>query len=135
MDIDFRRAAPVRQLSDAVITMGAILLAYAAFDDITTDNATTFTVEYGALVLCGAWALGVALRLLRDGWVTLGVVSLGALAAGAWGQRAIGPGTVPSSESHYVATAAAVAWFLVLSVVLLVIGWRAHREWDASLAD
>jgi hypothetical protein len=135
MDIDFTRAAPVRQSSDAVITMGAILLAYAAFDDITTDNGTTLTVEYAALALCGAWALGVAVRLLRDGWITLGAISLVALAAGAWGQRAIGPGTAPSSEWHYVATAAAVAWFLVLSLVLLVIGWRAHREWDASIAD
>lgn len=135
MDIDFNRAASVRLPSDAVITLGAVFLAYAAFDDITTDKAATFTVEYGALALCGAWALGVAVRLLRDGRIALGAVSLAALAAGVWGQRAIGPGTAPSSEWHYVATVAAVAWFLVLALALLVVGWRAHPERDTSIAD
>lgn len=126
MDIDFDRRQSLWLLSDAIITLGVILLAFAAFDDITTDNATTFTVEYCGLAICGAWLLGLAIRLIRDGRVALGATSLVALGAAIWGQRAIGPGTVASSEPHYVAMAAVFAWFVVLSLMLLVLGWNAH---------
>lgn len=134
MDIDFDRRQSFWLLSDAVITIGVVLLAFAAFDDITTDNATTFTVEYAGLATSGAWLLVLAMRLLREGRISLGVASLVALAAWIWGVRGIGPGTVASSEAHVVATTAALAWFAVLSVTLLVLGWRAHPARRAQRA-
>lgn len=134
MDINRRRRASIGWLADAVITMAAVLLAYAAFDDITTDNATSFTFEYAGLAVCGAWLLVLALRLIREGRLALGGISLLALAGAVWGQRAIGPGTVPSVGPHYLATVGAFGWFAVLSVILLVVEWRAHPERQAQTA-
>ena len=44
-----RNAASRRLLRDAVVTIAALLLVFAAFDDITTDNATSFPLEYTIL--------------------------------------------------------------------------------------
>jgi len=45
---------------DGVITLVVLLLVFAAFDDITTDNATALPVEYSLLIACGAWLLSAA---------------------------------------------------------------------------
>ena len=50
-----------------IISIVALLLAYAAFDDIMTDNATSFTVEYTMLAACGAWFAFLAVKRLRRG--------------------------------------------------------------------
>ena len=44
----------------AAVTVVVLLLAYAALDDITTDNATSFRVEYGFLILSAGWLAFVA---------------------------------------------------------------------------
>jgi hypothetical protein len=64
---DLNRAGPSRGqlLRDAVLTFTAVLFAFAAFDDITTDTATTFTFEWLGLGLCAAWLLIVSWRLVR----------------------------------------------------------------------
>jgi hypothetical protein len=51
---------------DAAITIVALLLMFAALDDITTDNATTFSAEYSALAICGGWLAFVSARLVRS---------------------------------------------------------------------
>ena len=53
--------------NNLLISCGALLLAYAALDDITTDTATSFTFEYAMLAVCAAWFtwLGVQLVLRR----------------------------------------------------------------------
>ncbi len=132
MDIDHRRSESFRHLRDAIVTVAVILLAFAAFDDITTDNATAFRFEYSGLAACGAWLLYQAVRLIRDRHLALGGGSLLALFAAVWGQFAIGPGTVPSADAHYLATAAAFGWFAALSAALLVRGWRSHLEVQAQ---
>jgi threonine/homoserine/homoserine lactone efflux protein len=48
------------------ITVVVILLMYAALDDITTDNATSFPLEYTMLVAGAAWLLYVAVGLIRS---------------------------------------------------------------------
>jgi len=132
MDTDRRRSESLRPLRDAVITIVIILLAFAAFDDITTDNDTSFAFEYSGLVACGAWLLHQAIRLIRDRQIALGGVSLLALLAAIWGQGAVGPGTVPSADAHYLATVGAFGWFATLSIALLVRGWRSHPEVQAQ---
>ena len=132
MDIDRQRSPSLRQLRDAAITIAAVLLAFAAFDDITTDKDTSFTAEYSGLILCGAWLAVLAVRLLRGRQLVLGSVSLLALAGAIWGQGAIGPGTVPSTDLHYLATVGAFAWFAALSSGLLLQGWRPHPEVQAQ---
>lgn len=119
-------------LVDAIVTLTAVLVAFAAFDDITTDNATSFAFEYVALAACAVALALVIWRILGAGHRLLGVVSIVALAAALWGQRAIRPGLVPGLRAEYLATAAALFWFAALSLVLLALGWRAHNAQKGS---
>lgn len=121
-----RREARVAFLRNGAITFVVVLLIFAAFDDITTDNATAFTAEYSILLVCTGWLLFVASSLLRAGHRVLGGVSLVALAAGLWAQRAIGPGIVPGLWPEYVAITAAYGWFIALALTLLWLGWRTY---------
>jgi hypothetical protein len=124
--LESHRAGALRCLRDGVVTVCALLLAYAAFDDITTDNATTFQFEYTLLLACAGWLFFLGLRLLGQHHHALGGVSLLALAGAVWAQRAIGPGIPAGFRAEYVVVTAAYAWFLVLSAVLLWRGWRAY---------
>ena len=105
-------------MRDAVLSVFAVFLAFAAFDDITTGNESDFTTEYAGLVLCAVWLLFVSIRLLRSSHRVLGGISLVALAAGIWSLRAIGPGTIPGLWTEYVVMAAALLWFAALSLIL-----------------
>jgi hypothetical protein len=120
------RPAAVVLLRDAAVTLVALVLAVAAFDDIATDSATSFTVEYAFLIACAGWLAGLAIRLIRHGHPVPGSISLLALAGAVWAQPAIGPGTVPSLDPHYLALMSAFAWFTMLSLALLALGW--HRR-------
>ena len=122
-----RDAASRRLPRDAVVTIAALLLVFAAFDDITTDNAASFPLEYTILVACAVWLLFIAVRLMRHGHGLLGGISLLALASAVWGQRAVGPGVVwgqsdAGFKPEYVAVMAAYGWFCALSLAML---WRA----------
>ena len=110
---------------DGLITFGVLLLAFAAFDDITTDNSTDFTVEYTALVACAMWFGLVAAKLIHLGRRTLGMLSLVALLGALWAQRGIGPG-ITRLWPEYVAMIAVFLWFLALAATLMVLGWRAE---------
>lgn len=120
-----RRIGATQYLALGLATLAALLLMFAAFDDITTDNATTFRTEYAFLLACAAWLIFVALRLLRAGHQLLGGVSLLAVAAGVWAQRAIGPGIVPGFWAEYVVATAAYLWFVALAISLV---WLARRR-------
>jgi hypothetical protein len=52
---DASRARAVALLRNGTVTWLAVLLSFAAFDDITTGTETDFAVEYGALVACAGW--------------------------------------------------------------------------------
>lgn len=49
----------------AALTIVALILAWLALDDLTTDASTNFWPERVALAACGAWLLFVAWRVLR----------------------------------------------------------------------
>jgi hypothetical protein len=110
-------------LRDAAVTLAAVLLAFAAFDDITTDRAATFTFEWIGLALCGVWLLMVSWRLLRSERWWLGSVSVVALVAAAGAGSAIRPGTGPFHIEH-LATMAGLLWFLALVGILTGQAWR-----------
>jgi hypothetical protein len=119
-----------RLRTHAVVTIAALLLVFAAFDDITTDDATSFPLEYATLAASAIWLLFIALHLMRHGHGLLGGISLLALASAVWGQRAVGPGVVGGQSGagfkpEYVAVLIAYGWFCALSVAIL---WRARRE-------
>jgi hypothetical protein len=109
---------------DGLVSLVAVLLAFAAFDDITTDHSTSFRVEYTLLAFCGAWLLGVAIRLLQVHHRVLGCVSLVALGAAIFGLRGLAPGITPGLWLEYLATAGALVWFLALAIVLIWLGRR-----------
>jgi hypothetical protein len=110
------------------------MLVFAAFDDITTDDAPAFTFEYAFLVGCAAWLLFVGLRLLRDRHHVLGGVSLLALVSALWARRAIGPGITPGLLPEYVVITATYLWFCALSLLMIWMGWREYHERDPRAA-
>jgi hypothetical protein len=123
-------AADRRLPGNAVVMIAALLLVFAAFDDITTDNATSFRPEYTILVAVAVWLLFIAVRLMGHGHGLLGGISLVALASAVWGQRAVGPGVVWGQHAagftpEYAAVVTAYGWFCALSLAML---WRAWRE-------
>lgn len=120
-DYGFRRLALFGQ---AIMTLGAVVTALLALDDITTDNATSFVFERIALVGCGAWFALVAYGLWRQHRRALAVVSAGLLVLAGVAQPAIGPGTVPSARFEYLATVGGLVWFLLVAGILAGFAWR-----------
>jgi len=106
-------------MRDGIITIVAVIIAFLALDDISTDTATSFAVERGALVMCGVWFGLVSWRTRRLGRRGLRNVSLGVTVALALAQSAIGPGTVPSLQIASVVTLAGLGWFAVLAGILV----------------
>ena len=50
---------------DVVISAVALFLAYAAFDDITTDQDTNFVFEWTIVAAAGLWFAWLAWRRTR----------------------------------------------------------------------
>lgn len=120
--------SPLQLLRDAAITLATVLLAFAGFDDITTDRATTFTVEWVGLAVCGVWLLTVSWHLLRSGQRWLGSISVVALVAAVGAGSTIRPGTGPF-QIEYLTTIAGLLWFLGLAGILAGQAWvRADRQ-------
>jgi peptidoglycan/LPS O-acetylase OafA/YrhL len=117
-------------LLDAAITLATVLLAFAAFDDITTDRATTFTFEWVGLAVCGVWLLIVSWRLLRSERRWLGSLSVLALFAAVGAGSAIRPGTGPF-QVEYLTTIAGLLWFLGLVGILARQAWRRSEQHEA----
>ena len=115
-------------LRDGLISFFTLLIVFGAFDDITTDNSTNFTPEYTVLVACALWFGFVAVRLIREGYRTVGMVSLAALLGALWAQRGIGPGNAPVLWSEAVVIIGAFLWFLALASMLLVLGRRGMKR-------
>lgn len=115
-------------LRDAALTFAGVVGAFLALDDITTDTATSFAFERFALACVAVWLLVVASRLMRSGHRVLGAVSVVVLAAGVAAQPAIGPGSVPSLRFEYVATVAALLWFVGLAGILATLAWRSGKR-------
>jgi hypothetical protein len=122
---DLNRAGQSRGqlLRDAVLTVTAVMIAFAAFDDITTDTAATFTFEWLGLGVCATWLLIVSWRLLRGEHRWLGSVSVIVLVVAVGAASTIRPGTGPF-RVEYLATMAGLVWFLGLGGVLASRAWR-----------
>ena len=118
-------APSVREGMAAIV---ALLLAFAAFDDITTGNETDFTVEYLALILSAIVLLFVSLRQLRSHRYFIACASLAALAGALWAVPALKQGAVPAPWNEYVVTLYAFVWFGALALQLLVSGFIASRR-------
>jgi peptidoglycan/LPS O-acetylase OafA/YrhL len=132
MTLGHRAEQSRRQLlRDAAVTLATVLLAFAAFDDITTDTATTFTFEWVGLAVCGVWLLIVSWRLLRSEHRWLGSISVVALVAAVGAGSAIRPGTGPF-QIEYLTTIAGLIWFLGLVGILTGQAWRRRADQHAA---
>jgi len=117
------------------VTLAAVLGSYAAFDDITTGDETSLTLEYSFLALSSVWCLRLASKLMGSGHFALGLASALVVVAALWGRTSIQPGTVPSWEPQYVATVFALGWFFLLSVYLMAMGWKTLTESKIETGD
>ena len=125
------RVCSEQYLASGLVAFAALLLVFAAFEDITTGSGTTVRMEYAWLVACAAGLIFVAVRLLRAGHQLLGGTSVLAVGAGVWAQRAIGPGIVPGLWAEYIVITGSYLWFVVLAIHLVRLG-RRRRTPDAS---
>jgi len=113
--------------AEAAVTIGLVVLAWLAVDDITTDNAR-FRPEYTLLVVCGAWYLFLAYDLLKQGYRRLSTTSMLAVAAAVWvasdglGHKRDGGWSVFWPE--YTVMLVAWLWFLALAIILIALARR-----------
>ena len=110
-------------LQDAALTLATVLLAVAAFDDIATDRATTFMVEWVSLAACGLWLFVVCWRVLRSEHWWLGSISTVVLVAAVGAGSRIRPGIDPFAIES-LTTIAGLLWFLALAAILAGQAWR-----------
>ena len=102
-----------------VVSLFVLLLTWAALDDITTDTAQRFSVEYTLLMLSGAWFAGIGVWLVARGQRMLGAATLAAVAVGIAAFWSLPHrGEQPSGVNYlgYVP----LAWCLALIVWMLV---------------
>jgi hypothetical protein len=100
---------------DAGITVAAVVVAFLALDDITTDLAGSFLFERLALAACAVWFLFAAGRFWRTRRHVPAIVSFVVVAIAAVAQRNVGPGILPSVDFAYLATVGGLVWFLVVA--------------------
>lgn len=105
------------------VTIGMVVLASFALDDITTDNSIGFRPEYTLLAVCGAWCLFLAYDFLKHGYRALGATSIVAVALAVWvasdglGHKRDGGWSVFWAE--YAVMLGAWLWFATLAMVLI----------------
>lgn len=118
--------------SQGIITLVVAVLASLALDDITTDNATRFPLEYGILTVAGAWGLFVAYNLLRTGHRAVGTASVLAVGAAAWvafdGLGHKRDGGWSTFWPEYSVMLSTWLWFIAVSVILLTLSKRAPKD-------
>ena len=73
-----------RWLALGGVTLAAMVMALLALEDITTDNATQFPLEYRILAVCAVWLLFVAWATFRSGSRVNPALTLASLAAATW---------------------------------------------------
>jgi hypothetical protein len=110
-------------MTKAILTIAAVLLAYAAFDDITTDHDTNFVFERAMVALCVGWLAWVTWQCIAERRRALSLVSVVLLAGAVLAQPRVVQGP-QGSVAAYLVTLACLVWFLGVAVWLAV---RARR--------
>jgi hypothetical protein len=100
------------------VSLIVLLLSWLALDDITTDSANQFPLEYTILLSAGTWftALGVSLLAKRRSFA--GVSSLVAVGLGVAAFWSLPHHYQPPSPINYLGYVP-LAWFVGLTVWLL----------------
>jgi hypothetical protein len=101
-----------------VVSLILLLLSWAALDDITTDSANSFPLEYSFLVVAGTWFAALGGWLMTQGRKVLGACSLAAVALGAVAFWSLPHHYQPSSLTNDLGFLP-LAWFFGLAVWLV----------------
>ena len=101
-----------------VLSLVVLVLSWLALDDITTDNANTFRVEYTMLVLAGLWFAWLGVALLRNGRAVAGTVSLAAVGLGVLAFRSLPHHYEPVSAVNLLGLAS-IVWFVGVAAWLI----------------
>ena len=102
-----------------VVSAFVLLLTWAALDDITTDTAQRFDVEYTLLALSGAWFAGIGAWLVVRRRTMLGSATLAAVVVGVPAFWSLPHRGEQASGFNYAGLVPLV-WCLALMVWLLV---------------
>ena len=113
------------------VSLVVLLLSWLALDDITTDNANAFPLEYAILVSAGIWfaALGVSLLAKRHFYV--GISSLVADGFGIVAFWSLPHHDQPPSSFNDLGYVP-LAWFVGLTVWLLAARAQARTGYSRS---
>ena len=109
-----------------VVSAFLLLLTWAALDDITTDTAHRFDVEYTLLALAGAWFVGIGAWLVARRRTLMGSATLAAVVVGIAAFWSLPQRGEQASGLTYSGLAA-LAWCLALVVWLLWLRWLSRR--------
>lgn len=107
----------------AVLLM-VLVLSWLALDDITTDNADTFALEYTFLVSAGIYSVALAVSLAAQRRYLPAIVSLVAVGLGVAAFWSLPHHYQPLAPVNYVGYVP-LAWFAGLTVWLLAARVRA----------
>jgi hypothetical protein len=108
------------------VSLIALSLSWLALDDITTDNANAFPLEYTILVLAGMWFAALGVSLVAKRRYLLAVFSLMAVGLGVVTFWALPHHYQPPSPINYLGYVP-LAWFVGLTVWLLAARVQAGR--------
>jgi peptidoglycan/LPS O-acetylase OafA/YrhL len=109
------------------VSLVVLALSWLALDDITTDDASEFPLEYAILVSAGLWFAALALVLIARRRFFAGTSSLVAVALGVAAFWSLPHHHQPPSTVNYLGWVA-LAWFAGVTVWLLAA--RAGRGQD-----
>ena len=100
------------------VSLVVLVLSYLALDDITTDNANAFPLEYTMLLLAGLWFAALGVWLITKRRALAGVFSLAAVALGVVAFWSLPHHYQPPSFINNLGYVP-LAWFLGLTAWLL----------------
>ena len=99
------------------VSLVVLVCSWLALDDITTDNANAFPLEYTMLVLAGVWFVVLGVWLIAKRRALAGVCSLVAVAIGVVAFWSLPHHYQPPSLVNNLGYVP-LAWFLGLAVWL-----------------
>jgi peptidoglycan/LPS O-acetylase OafA/YrhL len=100
------------------VSLIVLAFSWLALDDITTDNAARFPLEYTMLVLAGVWFSVLGAWLVAKGRAVAGIGSLVAVVMGVVAFWSLPHHYQPPSAVNNFGYAP-LAWFLVLAAWLV----------------
>jgi hypothetical protein len=100
------------------VSLIVLLLSWLALDDITTDNANQFPLEYTFLVSAGIWFTALGASLVAKRHLFVGTSSLVAVGLGVVAFWSLPHHYQPPSPINYLGYVP-LAWFAGLTIWLL----------------